>query len=121
MNAPSPIRRPVRHFARTFLAGLLAALPLVATVGVFAWLAQLLYGWLGPQSLIGGVFVRVGLGGFGSAGAPPPPGAGWSGRNGRPAGPAWSTSCSGASRWCATSTTSSTASSTCWGSATKRG
>src|SRR3989344_2412421 len=62
MNAPSPIRRPVRHFARTFLAGLLAALPLVATVGVFAWLAQLLYGWLGPQSLIGGLFVRLGLG-----------------------------------------------------------
>lgn len=61
MPAPSPIRRPASHFARTFLAGLLAALPLVATVGVFAWLAQLLYGWLGPQSLIGGLFVQLGL------------------------------------------------------------
>ena len=54
--------RPARHFTRTFLAGLLAALPLVATVGVFAWLAQLLYAWLGPQSLVGGLFVRLGLG-----------------------------------------------------------
>lgn len=62
MTAPSPIRRPVRHFARTFLAGVLAALPLVATVLVFAWLARLLYGWLGPQSLIGGLFVQLGLG-----------------------------------------------------------
>lgn len=51
-----------RHFTRTFLAGLLAALPLLATVLVFAWLAQLFYGWLGPQSFIGGLFVRLGLG-----------------------------------------------------------
>lgn len=51
-----------RHFTRTFLAGLLAALPLIATVLVFTWLAQLVYGWLGPQSLIGGVFVQLGLG-----------------------------------------------------------
>ena len=58
MNDP----RPSRHFTRTFLAGLLAALPLVATVLVFAWLAQLLYAWLGPQSLIGGLFVQLGLG-----------------------------------------------------------
>ena len=54
--------RPDRHFTRTFLAGLLAALPLIATVLVFTWLAQLLYGWLGPQSLIGGLFVKLGLG-----------------------------------------------------------
>ncbi len=54
--------KPSRHFTRTFLAGLLAALPLIATVLVFAWLAQLIYGWLGPQSLIGGLFVRLGLG-----------------------------------------------------------
>lgn len=50
------------RFARTFLAGLLAALPLVVTVLVFAWLAQLFYDWLGPKSLIGGLFVRLGLG-----------------------------------------------------------
>ena len=54
--------KPSRHFTRTFLAGLLAALPLIATVLVFAWLAQLIYGWLGPQSLIGGLFVQLGLG-----------------------------------------------------------
>lgn len=57
-----PDPRPSRHFTRTFLAGLLAALPLIATVLVFTWLAQLLYGWLGPQSLIGGLFVQLGLG-----------------------------------------------------------
>ena len=54
--------RPSRHFTRTLLAGLLAALPLIATVLVFTWLAQLVYGWLGPQSLIGGLFVKLGLG-----------------------------------------------------------
>lgn len=53
---------PSRHFTRTFLAGLLAALPLIATLLVFTWLAQLVYGWLGPQSLIGGLFVKLGLG-----------------------------------------------------------
>lgn len=58
MTAP----RASRHFTRTFLAGLLAALPLIATVLVFTWLAQLVYGWLGPQSLIGGLFVKLGLG-----------------------------------------------------------
>jgi uncharacterized membrane protein len=57
-----PAPRPSRHFTRTFLAGLLAALPLIATVLVFTWLAQLVYGWLGPQSLIGGLFVQLGLG-----------------------------------------------------------
>lgn len=54
--------RPPRHFTRTFLAGLLAALPLIATVLVFTWLAQVLYGWLGPHSLIGSLFVALGLG-----------------------------------------------------------
>jgi uncharacterized membrane protein len=54
--------RPSRHFTRTFLAGLLAALPLIATVLVFTWLAQLVYGWLGPRSLIGGLLVKLGLG-----------------------------------------------------------
>ncbi len=57
-----PDPQPTSRFARTFLAGLLAALPLVATVLVFAWLAQLFYAWLGPKSLIGGLFVRLGLG-----------------------------------------------------------
>jgi len=54
--------RTQRHLTRTFLAGLLAALPLIATLLVFTWLAQLVYGWLGPQSLIGGLFVKLGLG-----------------------------------------------------------
>lgn len=31
------LNRPLRQLARTFLTGLLAALPLLATVAVFVW------------------------------------------------------------------------------------
>jgi uncharacterized membrane protein len=55
-----------RHVLRIFLTGLLAALPLVATVLVFAWGAQLLYAWLGPGSFFGGLLVSIGLGVTGS-------------------------------------------------------
>jgi len=54
--------RPLRQLARTFLTGLLAALPLLATVGVFVWLVRLLYSWLGPHSFVGQLFVGLGLG-----------------------------------------------------------
>ena len=56
------LNRPLRQLARTFLTGLLAALPLLATVGVFVWLVRLLYGWLGPHSFVGQLFVGLGLG-----------------------------------------------------------
>jgi uncharacterized membrane protein len=55
-----------RHLSRTFFAGLLAALPLAATVLIFAWLVQLLVQWLGPESLIGRVLVAIGVGATGS-------------------------------------------------------
>jgi uncharacterized membrane protein len=55
-----------RHLLRTFLTGLVTALPLVATIAVFVWLARLLYDWLGPGSLIGHLLVAIG---FGSAGS----------------------------------------------------
>lgn len=58
--------RTGRHLLRTFLTGLLAALPLVATVAVFVWAAQLLYAWLGPGSLFGRMLVAIGFGGPGS-------------------------------------------------------
>lgn len=58
--------RTTRHLLRTFLTGLLAALPLVATVAVFVWAAQLLYAWLGPGSLFGRMLVTIGFGGPGS-------------------------------------------------------
>jgi len=51
---------------RIFLTGLLAALPLAATILIFVWGAQLLYGWVGPPSLVGGLLVSIGLGVTGS-------------------------------------------------------
>lgn len=51
---------------RIFITGLLAALPLAGTILIFVWGARLLYGWLGPGSIVGGLFVSIGLGVTGS-------------------------------------------------------
>jgi uncharacterized membrane protein len=51
---------------RIFLTGLLAALPLVATLLIFLWGAELLYGWLGPNSRVGRLLVSIGFGVAGS-------------------------------------------------------
>lgn len=58
--------RPLGTLLRTFVTGLLAALPLAATIAVFVWGAQLIYGWLGPSSLVGGVLMSIGFGVSGS-------------------------------------------------------
>lgn len=50
-----------RHFLSTFLTGLLAALPLAATLLILTWLVRLLYDWLGPQSLVGRLMVAIGI------------------------------------------------------------
>jgi uncharacterized membrane protein len=55
-----------RHVLRIFLTGLLAALPLAATVLIFVWGARLLYAWLGPGSFFGGLLASIGLGVTGS-------------------------------------------------------
>lgn len=60
------MKTPIAHVLRVFLAGLLAALPLAATVFVFWWGATTLIRWLGPDSAIGSVLVYVGLGVTGS-------------------------------------------------------
>jgi uncharacterized membrane protein len=60
------MNRPAAHLLRIFVTGLLAALPLAATVLIFGWLLSLLYRWLGPQSMVGGALVRLGLGVTGS-------------------------------------------------------
>ena len=60
------MKATTRHLLRTFLTGLLAALPLIATVAIFIWAARLLYAWLGPGSLVGRILVAIG---FGSAGS----------------------------------------------------
>lgn len=61
-----PLRRSTRHLVQLFITGVLAALPLAATVAIFWWLASLLLRWLGPDSLIGGGLVALGLGVTGS-------------------------------------------------------
>jgi uncharacterized membrane protein len=50
-----------RHLLSTFLTGLLAALPLAATLLILIWLVRLLYDWLGPHSLIGQLMVAIGI------------------------------------------------------------
>lgn len=58
--------RSVRKLLRIFLTGLLAALPLVATITIFVWLIRLLTDWFGPHSLVGGLLVSIGIGLTGS-------------------------------------------------------
>jgi uncharacterized membrane protein len=51
-----------RYVLNTFLAGALAALPLVATVLVIGWLVQFLYRYLGPSSWFGDALSLFGFG-----------------------------------------------------------
>lgn len=55
-----------RTLIRIFATGLLAALPLAATIAIFVWAANVLLRWLGPDSLVGGVVKAIGLGVTGS-------------------------------------------------------
>lgn len=55
-----------RHPLRTLLTGLLALLPLGATLLLVGWALALLMAWLGPESRFGQLLVRLGLGGTGS-------------------------------------------------------
>ena len=55
-----------RHLLKLFVTGLLAALPLAATVAVFWWVLSLLVKWLGPGSAVGSVLSAIGLGVTGS-------------------------------------------------------
>lgn len=60
------MKTTARHALRIFLTGLLAALPLAATLLIFVWGARMLYAWLGPGSVVGGLLIALGLGGTGS-------------------------------------------------------
>lgn len=60
------MKATARHALRIFFTGLLAALPLAATVLIFVWGARVLYAWLGPGSFVGGMLIALGLGGTGS-------------------------------------------------------
>jgi len=58
--------RTTRHLVNIFVTGLLAALPLAATLLIFVWGARLVVAYVGPQSFVGGLLVRIGLGITGS-------------------------------------------------------
>ena len=49
------------RLARTFLAGLLALLPVVLTIGLLVWVAKFLHRLLGPESFLGKILSGVGL------------------------------------------------------------
>lgn len=61
-----PLRRTSRHLLQFFVTGTLAALPLAATLAIFAWAASLLLRWLGPDSAVGRTMIALGLGVSGS-------------------------------------------------------
>jgi uncharacterized membrane protein len=58
--------RTSRRLLNVFVTGILAALPLAATVLIVVWGARLVVAYLGPNSLVGGLLVRIGLGITGS-------------------------------------------------------
>jgi len=60
----------MKRIGRIFLTGLLAALPLMLTIFVTAWLLALINDYLGPSSSFGGLLRSVGLGVNASAYAP---------------------------------------------------
>ncbi len=54
--------KPLRTLLRVFVTGALAALPLAATLLIFAWAASVLIRWLGPDSAVGRTLLSIGLG-----------------------------------------------------------
>jgi uncharacterized membrane protein len=50
------------HIVRIFVAGLLAALPLIATAALLYFVGHLIVDWLGPNSFFGRLMGKVGLG-----------------------------------------------------------
>lgn len=51
----------MRRIVRVFLAGLLALLPLTATIAVTIWLVRFAVEYIGPDSLFGGLLTSIGL------------------------------------------------------------
>ncbi len=50
------------RLARTFMTGLFAALPLLVTVAVVAWLITFIAAYIGPNSRVGQIIASLGLG-----------------------------------------------------------
>lgn len=58
--------KSARQLLRTFLTGLIAALPLIATIAFCVWAVRLLVAWFGPDSYFGRILVVIGFGGIGT-------------------------------------------------------
>lgn len=58
VRGPRSVRR---RLVRTFLAGMLAAMPLIATVALVVIAVRFIVSWLGPESLFGKALGWVGL------------------------------------------------------------
>jgi uncharacterized membrane protein len=58
--------RTSHRLLNVFVTGIIAALPLAATILIFVWGARLVVAYVGPDSLIGGLLIRIGLGITGS-------------------------------------------------------
>jgi uncharacterized membrane protein len=56
----------MNRLLRIFVTGLLAALPLLATLLILVWTVRLAVSWVGPDSFIGGALSAIGLGVTGS-------------------------------------------------------
>jgi len=54
------IGRGLRSLAGTWLAGLLVMTPLVVTLALFAWLVNLIYGLVGPGTIVGRLSAALG-------------------------------------------------------------
>lgn len=54
------IKQGLNRILGTWLAGLLALLPLLLTLSLLAWVVNLLHGYLGPNSLAGRLFALFG-------------------------------------------------------------
>jgi len=52
--------RTSHRLLNVFVTGVLAALPLAATIVIFVWGARLVVAYVGPDSLIGGLLMRIG-------------------------------------------------------------
>lgn len=61
MSSESPSNGIMAGISKTFLAGVLAALPLTLTIAIIIWAAELTHRYLGPDSFIGGILGSFGL------------------------------------------------------------
>jgi uncharacterized membrane protein len=57
-----PAPSALRNILSTFMAGTLAALPLVATIAILVWTVRFLNAYVGPESAVGRGLTALGLG-----------------------------------------------------------